>query len=160
MAADFPPLTDLLPHRPPMLLLREILTHDDARTVCLARFTSADAALLRDADNTLPATLGLELIAQTMAVHDGLRRRAENRPRATRGLLLGSRRFELLARALPLGTPLHVIASGQLNAAPVASAGLVRFEGRVESADGTLVYARGDVTVLEHRPPGAETALA
>ncbi|MBV9128143.1 MAG: hypothetical protein JO117_08670 [Verrucomicrobia bacterium] len=151
---EFPALTELLPHRPPMLLLHRVLTHAAGETVCEAMF---DAEFARyccstNAEAAVPAAFCLELIAQTMAVHDGLLRRAEGRPRATRGLLLGSRRFELHAPALPIATPLRVIARGQLNDAAVASAGLVRFDGRVESADGATLYARGDVTVLEHRP--------
>lgn len=159
MDAPFPPLTELLPHRPPMLLLRGILHHAPMETVCKAFFDADFARLLGD-ENAVPAVFGLELIAQTMAVHDGLRRRAEGRARATRGLLLGSRRFELLAPALPVGEILRVIATGEAGEpTPAALAGLVRFSGRVEDGAGR-VLARGDVTVLEHRPAAPETALA
>ncbi len=140
-----------------MLLLRRVLSHAPDATVCEAIFDSTFAQACdpdpQGGQPLVPAVFCLELVAQTMAVHDGLLRRAEGRPRATRGLLLGSRRFELLVRALPAGTMLRVVASGQLNDAAVASAGLVRFQGRVESQDGATVFASGDVTVLEHRPP-------
>ncbi len=148
-----------------MLLLRSVLSHTPDTTICEAFF---DSAFMEACDPgphgglLVPAAICLELVAQTMAVHDGLLRRAEGRPRATRGLLLGSRKFELLARELPATAPLRVVASGQLNDTTLASAGLVRFHGCVESLDGATVFARGDVTVLEHRPPppGIEVAFA
>ena len=132
-----------------MLLLRGIVSHDPGQTVCATRFDAPDVSLLGDNDGHLPASLALELVAQTMAVHDGLQRRAEHRPAASSGLLLGSRRFDLLARTLPVGEDLRVVAVGGAGAAP---GGLVRFTGRVETLRGEIL-ATGDVTVLEHRPP-------
>ena len=131
-----------------MLLLRDIVSHTPAQTVCSARFDAADAALLGDGTN-LPAALALELVAQTMAVHDGLRRAAERRANASRGLLLGSRRFDLFVRSLPLAMDLVVVAAG--GEPPGIGGGLVRFAGRVEDQAGK-VLAAGEVTVLEHRP--------
>ena len=137
-----------------MLLLRGIVSHDPNQTVCVARFDAQDASLLGDAGGNLPASLALELVAQTMAVHDGLRRRAEHRPAASSGLLLGSRRFDLLARTLPVDEELRVVAVGEASAAPGA---IVRFAGRVETLRGE-VLAAGDVSVLEHRPSPAAPA--
>ena len=152
---NFPPLEALLPHRAPLLLLRGIVSHAAGQTVCAARFDAPDAALLGDGTD-VPATLALELVAQTMAVHDGLRRVAERRVAASRGLLLGSRRFDLFVRALPLGVELRVVTVGDSEElSPPGGGGLVRFTGWVEDENGR-VLAAGDVTVLEHRP---ETAL-
>lgn len=145
---NFPPLVELLPHRPPMLLLRGIRSHGKGETVCTARFDGSDAALFDGDGEGVPSTLALELVAQAMAVHDGLLRRAENRPAASRGLLLGSRRFDLRARTLPVGEELRVMVTGE--AAAGASGGLVRFDGQVKNSRGELL-ASGDVTVLEHR---------
>lgn len=132
-----------------MLLLRGILSHDPGQTVCSAGFEGDSLALFGP---DLPATLAVELIAQTMAVHDGLRRRVEQRPAATSGLLLGSRRFELLARHLPAHEELKVVVTGE--AGSPSTGGLVRFAGRVEDGRGN-VLASGEVTVLEHRPEPA-----
>ena len=135
-----------------MLLLRGIVSHDPVQTVCSARFDAQDVSLLgNDGDGEIPACLALELVAQTMAVHDGLRRRAEHRPAASSGLLLGSRRFDLLARTLPVDEDLRVVAVGEAGAIPGA---VVRFAGRVETLRGE-VLAAGDVAVLEHRPSPA-----
>ena len=144
----YPPLDELLPHRAPMQLLQRIVSHDTVRTVCAARFDPPDAALFGETgQGTVPATVGLELIAQAMAVHDGLRRRAEHRPSASRGFLLGSRRLDLLVRSLPTGEEVFVGVEGEES----ATTDLVRFTGRVWTTLGETLAA-GDVTVLEHRP--------
>ncbi len=137
-----------------MLLLRSILSHAAEETVCAARFDGPEATLFGGNKDGVPSTLALELVAQAMAVHDGLQRRADNRPAATRGFLLGSRRFDLSARTLPVGEELRIVAAG--NGGIGSTGGLVRFSGRVENRRGE-VLASGDVTVLEHRPePAAE----
>lgn len=135
-----------------MLLLRGIVSHAADRTVCTAFFGATEVGLLGGEHAGLPGALALELMAQTMAVHDGLRRRAEQRPAVSRGFLLGSRRLDLFTRTLPAGEALRVVAAGE-NAGG-ASGGLVRFTGRVEDARGRLL-ACGDVSVLEHRPDPA-----
>ncbi len=144
----YPPIADLLPHRPPMLLLREVISHSPEETRCEAII---DADFAAACGGEAPAAFALEMIAQAAAAHHGLCLR-EPGPRATRGLLLGSRRFQLNGRALPTGQPLQVIVIGA--AAP--SGGLIRFEGRVEDLAGR-VLASGDATVLESP---AEVALA
>lgn len=138
----YPPITDLLPHRPPMLLLREVLSHSPAETCCEAVIEPGFAAAC---GGEAPAAFALEMIAQAAAAHHGLCLRHPG-PRATRGLLLGSRRLQLGRRALPTGERLRVIVLGG-NSAPVAGE-LIRFEGRVEDQTGQ-VLAAGDATVLE-----------
>src|SRR6185369_1356267 len=69
MAADteFPPVRELLPHRGSAVLLARVLGHDAKRTVCAV---DPDAgASFRDADGSIPAYVGLEFMAQTIAAH-------------------------------------------------------------------------------------------
>lgn len=138
----FPAVIDLLPHRAPMLLLRKVLSHTPEETRCEAIIDPAFAAAC---GGKAPAAFALEMIAQAAAAHHGLCLRGAG-PRATRGLLLGSRRLQLNGRALPTGQPLTVVVLG--GAAPPAAGGLIRFEGRVEDQAGR-VLAAGDATVLE-----------
>lgn len=145
----YPPVVDLLPHRAPMLLLRQVLSHTPEETRCEAIIDPAFAAAC---GGEAPAAFALEMIAQVAAAHHGLCLRGAG-PRATRGLLLGSRRLQLHRRALPTGEPLTVVVLG--GAAPAAG-GLIRFEGRVEDQAG-CVLAAGDATVLESNP---DTAIA
>ena len=147
MSTAFPSPAELLPHRAPMLLLRAVLTHSPRETCCEGSFP---AAFARACGGEVPSAFGLELIAQTAAVHHGLCQRAGGREHApaTRGLLLGSRRLNLRVRALPADVPLRVTVLDGGQGPGVG--GLIRFEGRVEDADGCLLAA-GDATVLESR---------
>ncbi len=146
--SPFPAPEDLLPHRPPMLLLRAVLAHTEAETCCEGWF---DEAFARNCGGEVPAAFALELIAQAAAVHHALSARAcgEDLARATRGLLLGSRRLRLETRTLPVGETLRVTVFG--GAGPPAAGGLIRFQGRVEDAN-CITLAHGDATVLEWRP--------
>lgn len=148
MSVSFPPPGDLLPHRPPMLLLRAVVSHRREETCCEGWF---DEAFAQACGGLVPAAFGLELIAQTAAVHHGLRRQTEGSAHdpAARGLLLGSRRLALGRGSLPVGEPLNVtVFDGGHAPGP---GGLIRFEGRVEDAAGRIL-ASGDATVLEWRP--------
>ena len=148
MSVPFPPPGDLLPHRPPMLLLRSVLSHCQEETRCEGWF---DEPFAQACGGEVSAAFGLELIAQAAAVHHALRQRTDGLPHtpAARGLLLGSRRLALGARSLPVAESLlvTVLDGGQ----GPGLGGLIRFEGRVENAAGQLL-ASGDATVLESRP--------
>jgi predicted hotdog family 3-hydroxylacyl-ACP dehydratase len=144
----WPTPAELLPQRPPMLLLRAVLGHSPAETCCEGWLEPAFAKLC---GGEVPVAFALELIAQTAAVHHALSELARGAEfvRAARGLLLGSRRLQLDARTLPIGEALRVtVYSGQ---EPPSSGGLIRFEGKVEDAAGKCLAA-GDATVLEWRP--------
>ena len=148
MPSAFPSPLDLLPHRPPMLLLRAVVSHAPEETCCTGMF---DRAFAEACGGEITAAFGLELIAQAAAVHHGLRQRLEGQTHAAavRGLLLGSRRLDLRSRWLPINETLRVTVFDG-GRAPVPG-GLIRFEGRVENASGQLL-ASGDATVLEWRP--------
>ena len=150
MAPPFPSPAELLPHRPPMLLLTAVQSHGPGATTCLARF-SPDFA--EACGGGVSAVFGLELIAQTAAVHHGLRSRetGPSRPAATSGLLLGSRRLRFAQPRLPAGEDLRVTV---FDGGPGPGAGaMIRFEGQVETSGGKLLVS-GDATVLEVRPDG------
>lgn len=149
----FPPPDELLPHRPPMLLLRAVQAHAPSETTCEARF---DEAFSHACGGEVSAAFGLELIAQAAAVHHALAQLAAGREyvRAARGLLLGSRRLDLRVRVLPVAEPLFVTVRG--GGEPPGPGGLIRFEGSVMNAAGQIL-ASGDATVLEMRP---EVAVA
>ncbi len=130
MPPNFPSPGELLPHRPPMLLICAVRAHTPGETVCDAVF---DAAFARACGGEVPAAFGLELIAQAAAVHHALAQLAAGgvHVRAARGLLLGSRRLDLRVRALPVGEVLVVTVVG--GGEQPGPGGLIRFEGRVET---------------------------
>ena len=144
---NFPLPGQLLPHRPPMLLLRAVRSHAPGQTTCEAEF---DEAFGRGSGGGVPVAFGLELIAQTAAAHHALAQIAAGgaHVRAARGLLLGSRRLHLCVRVLPIGETLLVTVRG--GDEPPGPGGLIRFEGSVTDSRGETL-ASGDATVLEMR---------
>ena len=136
-----------------MLLLKTVLSHRPGETCCEGVFDTVFAAAC---GGHVSSAFGLELIAQTAAVHHGLRVQAEgcHHAPATRGLLLGSRKLDLRTRSLPVNEPLRVTVVDDGQGPGVG--GMIRFEGRVEDAAGRVLVS-GDATVLEWRP---DTQLA
>ena len=102
-AAVFPPIEDILPHRDPMLLLDHVLSFD-AQTAS-AQYAPRRGAWYADANGNMPAWIGIELMAQTVAVHNGLLRRSLGLP-PKQGALLGTRRFTSTQSAFAADQPL------------------------------------------------------
>ncbi len=138
--ARFPPIEDILPHRDPMLLLDRVLGFDT--TTASAQYTPRRGAWYADTEGNMPAWIGVELMAQTVAAHDSLLRRDQGLP-PKQGALLGTRRLTCtrssFAADQALVTHTQVIyreASGmgayecsiEMDGASVASATLIVFE--------------------------------
>lgn len=107
MSATFPPVSELVPQRPPMLLLDEVVAWDGATLRCAAT-VGADWLLL--ADDSLPAAALLEVMAQTVAALHGLQGRVRGEPVHV-GLLLGCRALALHVPRLQIGE--RVLASAR-----------------------------------------------
>lgn len=107
MSASFPPVLELVPQRPPMLLLDEVVAWDGATLRCAAT-VGADWLLL--VDDSLPASALLEVMAQTVAALHGLQGRERGEPVRV-GLLLGCRALVLHVPRLPVGE--RVLASAR-----------------------------------------------
>jgi predicted hotdog family 3-hydroxylacyl-ACP dehydratase len=93
---DLPPVTAVLPHAGPAVLLTRILEHEEVRTVCLAVMERRE-----------PVWLALELMSQCIAAHAGLRARSAGEPVKV-GLLVGARRVDFTAAAFAPGQALVV----------------------------------------------------
>lgn len=134
---EFPAVEQLVPHRGPMLLAREVLTADPDSLSARAVVPSSNALAL---SGLCPAWLGLEAAAQAAALHEALGRMAaaSGAPSAPRIGYLVAVRDALLAEPFPAGTAL--IASVR---AAGAAGGLASYEAAVSlEADGRPV-ARG-----------------
>ena len=82
-------LTEVLPQKPPMVLLDGIVEHAERSTTC--RVSIGPAARFADAAGDVPAHVALEYMAQCAAAHSGIKSR--NAGQEIRlGFLLGSRR--------------------------------------------------------------------
>jgi predicted hotdog family 3-hydroxylacyl-ACP dehydratase len=86
--SGFPPVRELVPQRPPMLLLDAVIAWDGAtRSTCTATVARRLAAGRR---RGMPAAALLEVMAQAVAALHGLRGRARGEPVRV-GLLTGCR---------------------------------------------------------------------
>lgn len=102
-----PAITDLVPHRPPMLWLDAVCSGDDQSIVCSA-IVRADAPFVRR--GRAGAVVTLEYMAQAAAALLGSQaRRRDTVP--GRGYLVGVPTFELLADDLAVGDALEVHAA-------------------------------------------------
>lgn len=86
-----PELEELLPHRPPMVLLDHLLEYDETSATARASIRP-DTPLVEN--GSVSAVLALEQMAQATAAFMGLRARARARPVGI-GYLLGARELEL-----------------------------------------------------------------
>jgi len=103
-APDFPPLIELVPHKPPMLLLDRVVAYSNDVVRCEVQIR-ADSPFVEDGQ--VPAVIGLEYMAQAIAAFAGLTARIEHRE-FRMGLLLGSRDLRFTTDAFAIGDRLLV----------------------------------------------------
>ncbi|HEX6929567.1 MAG TPA: 3-hydroxylacyl-ACP dehydratase [Gammaproteobacteria bacterium] len=109
----FPPVAQLLPHAPPMIVIDAVMDAGDGWAE--SETTVAPAHPLFEArDEGLPGWALIELMAQTIAVFGGLDSRARNEP-VRIGYLLGTRRLELHRSLCRSGTVLRVRAEREFD---------------------------------------------
>lgn len=141
------PVESLVPHRGVVLLLDRIVSMDDDRAVAEADLRP-DGLFVRG--NAVPAWVGVEYMAQTVAAWAGARARRAGGP-VKIGLLLGSRRYEALRPQFPVGACLRIEAECEL----IGENGLGMFSCRILIGDETVASAK--VSVFE--PPGGAAFL-
>ena len=138
------PVTELVPHRDGMLLIDELL--DDSVEVVQAALTVRSDLLFLQPEG-LPAWVGVELMAQTVAAWAGLRR-LERGEEILLGFLLGTRKYECDVPFFPLGARLVMSAHQEM----VSEQGLAVFICTI-ALDGKVV-ARASVNAFQ--PPNVQ----
>lgn len=103
---SYPPVAELVPQRPPMLLLAEVLAAD-ARAITCAAEVQGDDLLVRE--GRAPAAAAIEYMAQAIAAHAGLRARAAGR-QVARGVVVACRDLVLRVEHLDVGDRLEITA--------------------------------------------------
>ena len=99
-----PPIAEVVPHAPPMLLLDEVLSFEPGRARC--RLTvRADSPLVQA--GRVRAVVALEYMGQAMAALGGLEARAAGQPPHV-GFLLGTRELALAVGHFSVGDTLEV----------------------------------------------------
>lgn len=125
-------IEQLLPHAGKLMLLDHVLTYDDESM-------SAQVTVRGDGlfgDNTgVPAWLGIEYMAQTVAAHGGLMCRLAGKP-LNPGFLLGTRRYHCNVSRLNAGAVLIVTVKRLIQ-----DQGLGVFDCRV-TGDGVEISAK------------------
>jgi predicted hotdog family 3-hydroxylacyl-ACP dehydratase len=101
----YPPVDRLLPHAGDWVLLSGVLHHDVDATTCA--LTVGDAFPFPLAEGCVPALVGLEYMAQCIAVHGALRAREEEAAPPI-GLLLGARHVDVRTEGFQPGQRLEV----------------------------------------------------
>lgn len=99
------PLAELLPHAGDMILIDQVLSFDEEQIQ--TRLTVKPGGLFNRADGSLPAWVGIELMAQSVAAYAGCRARQKGEA-VELGFLLGTRKFECNVEHFPAGTELTI----------------------------------------------------
>jgi predicted hotdog family 3-hydroxylacyl-ACP dehydratase len=141
------PIAELLPHAGDMILLDEVLRYADEEVE--TRLTVRPGGLFNQADGSLPAWVGIELMAQSIAAYAGCHARQAGEPVAL-GFLLGTRNFQCNVERFPAGVELRISALRSLQ----DDNGMGVFECHL---DGPNIHAEARLNVF--RPPQAERYL-
>lgn len=126
---------DLVPHTGIMVLVNRVIEFDEENMV--TEVIARDDGLFGDA-NTVPAWLGIEYMAQTIAAFGGMKRRLAGNP-LNLGFLLGTRRYVSNVGTFSVGSVLTVSVKRL-----VEDQGLGVFDCRI-SAEGISVSAKLNV---------------
>jgi predicted hotdog family 3-hydroxylacyl-ACP dehydratase len=100
----FPPIDQLVPHKPPMLLLDRVVAYSGDVVTCEVEIRPDSSFVSAGA---VPGIVGLEYMAQCVAVYAGLSAHAKGEG-ARIGFLLGSRDVRIDADTFPVGDRLTV----------------------------------------------------
>jgi predicted hotdog family 3-hydroxylacyl-ACP dehydratase len=143
----WPSLTELVPHRPPMLLLDEVVSFDGSTATCAL---TVRAGSMFAENGRVPSWVALEYCAQCVAAFAGLRAHAAGgAPRL--GLLVAARELTLETDFFETGDRLLVDARlvfGELRVG--------RFECELRRAGAVVAKASLSVYQPEDRDVGAD----
>lgn len=129
------PVAELLPHSGSAILIDEIIAFDEDTLVARARVKSA--GLFNQADGSLPAWIGLEIMAQTVAAWAGCRALRDGVP-VKPGFLLGTRRYDCRVPAFTAGSNLTISVACSLQ----DETGIGTFDCELREAGQILASAR------------------
>ena len=141
------PLAELLPHAGDMILIDQVLSFDEEQIH--TRVTIKPGGLFNRADGSLPAWVGIELMAQSIAAYAGCQARQAGLP-VELGFLLGTRKFECNVERFPAGAELRIRALRSLQ----DDNGMGVFECHL---DGPGIHAEARLNVF--RPPEVASYL-
>jgi len=144
------PIEHFVPHRGAMSLLSRMVAVDAEQALAEVDITPGSQFAQ---DQGVPAWVGIEYMAQTIAAWSGARaRRAGGEPAI--GFLLGSRRYQAEVPVFAVGQTLRIHTRCEL----IGESGLGQFECHIRDSDSQLL-AQAMVSVFEPPvPPSSATA--
>lgn len=101
----YPAIDQLIPHRPPMMLIDEVVDEVEEGLIAVTR--PDPRAWYADADGSMPAWIGIELMAQSISAWAGLQAWKEGMP-PRRGFLVGTREYTSTSASFPAGKALFI----------------------------------------------------
>lgn len=128
-------IQELVPHRPPLLLIQNILEADDqGLRACV---NTADSGIFSAQDGKIPSYVGIEYMAQAISAWAGLAAKREGRP-IQLGFLLGTRRYHSQVAYFEANTQLQVRVREMLR----DETNLVLFDCQVLAGEQVLATAQ------------------
>lgn len=141
-------IADLLPHKPPMILIEQIESFDLPSMQCTCSLQIKESSCFYTTGKGVPAYVGVEYMAQTVGVLSGLKQRHHGSAPIQLGFLLGFDLHELRCDWFTLGTPLHISIShewGEQN--------IMQVSGSIHHATTNELLARGYMNVFSPENP-------
>ncbi|WP_258808258.1 hotdog family protein [Pseudidiomarina sp. CB1] len=134
-------LTDLIKHQPPMRLIDRFIDGDNVETTAHCEVTiTTDNLFYRDELGGLPAHVGVELMAQSIAAAAGYRNRGAGEDIKI-GFLLGSRKYQCAIDRFALGET-YSIHVAEIHA---ESSGLSVFQCEIKHQETVVANAKINV---------------
>lgn len=140
-------MVELIPHRPPMLLVDEVIRHEGLSVVCRTTIRD-DMPFVQDGE--VPVLLALELFAQSAATLVALL--ASGGQALMSGAILGSRHIALHEDVLRVGDVLEI------RCKEVMAIGITA-QVECELYRGEELLAEGSINVMAGSPEDARRAM-
>ena len=136
-------IAELLPHRPPMILLDRV---DNFAADALTASVAITPSSLFCADGSVPSHIALEYMAQACAAHAGIVAREKGEPVGI-GFVLGTRDFVSMVAGFAIGDRLDIIVTLVFNQARMGA-----YDCQIVIDDRLVAKAR--LTVYQPEPIG------
>jgi predicted hotdog family 3-hydroxylacyl-ACP dehydratase len=136
----FPSLDLLLPHRQPMILLTRMIEAEELRAACEVDIRPSLPFALAD---EMPAFVGIEYMAQSVAAFNGFKRYRTGQPIEV-GFLLGTPKLTSFCKAFAFGQTLRIEVAHVWGEAQLA-----RFECCIKDAKTGELLQQADLTVFK-----------
>jgi predicted hotdog family 3-hydroxylacyl-ACP dehydratase len=147
------PIEELVPHRAPMLLLDRVINATETKVD--AELTIRAGMSLLNNQGDLPAWVGIEIMAQTIAAWSGYQERiAGCEPQI--GFLLGTRKYDTNLSAFPVGAILRISAELVFRDGPMGVFDCIIAAEGATIASARLTTYQPDPEKLEKMKKGEE----